>query len=151
MSKLLAYIGEGFMPIVRAGDTVVHDLHGSRFTSYTAPSLGSKELCAWRLDVPAGTEGVPHTVTKEEIVFILSGTLDVSLTPAQQTPQTPQNPQTLQTPQTSGPGDAVVVPPGTTLRIANLGDEPASAWVTTSAGLVAVLADGTRLTPPWAR
>jgi quercetin dioxygenase-like cupin family protein len=127
------------MPIVRASDTVVHDMHGSRFTSYAAPSRGSKELCAWRLDVPAGREGVPHTVTKEEVVFVLSGALDVSLTPG------PQDAQT------SRPGDAIVVPPGATVRIANAGDQPASAWVTTSAGLEAVLADGTRLAPPWVR
>jgi quercetin dioxygenase-like cupin family protein len=146
------------MPIVRAGDTVVHDLHGSRFTSYTAPSRGGKELCAWRLDVPAGSEGVPHTVTREEIVFVLSGTLGVSLTDGTNKPTGPQpnDPQTeggpgLNNPQTCAPGDAIVIPPGATLRISNPGDEPASAWVTTSAGLEAVLADGTRLTPPWVR
>ena len=49
------------------------------------------------------------------------------------------------------PGDAIVVPPGSSLRVDNPGDEPASAWVTTSAGLEAVLADGTRLSPPWTR
>jgi uncharacterized RmlC-like cupin family protein len=135
------------MPIVRPQDTVVHDLHGSRFTSYTAPSRGSKELCAWRLDVPAGTQGVPHTVTREEIVFILSGTLHVSLSDAPASPDR-TNPDTAGT-RASHAGDAIVVPPGATVRIANHGEEPASAWVTTSAGLQAVLPDGTTLTPPW--
>jgi hypothetical protein len=40
------------LPVVRAADAVVHDLHGSRFTSYAAPARGSTELRAWRLDVP---------------------------------------------------------------------------------------------------
>jgi quercetin dioxygenase-like cupin family protein len=132
------------MPIVHAQDAVVHDMHGSRFTSYSAPSRGGQELCAWRLDVPAGTQGVPHTVTKEEIVFVLSGTLSVSLS-------RPDDEKEAARPQTSAPGDAIVVPPGATLRIANPGEEPASAWVTTSAGLEAVLPDGSRVIPPWAR
>ena len=36
------------MPVVHAADAVIHDMHGSRFTSYAAPSRGSAELCAWR-------------------------------------------------------------------------------------------------------
>ena len=132
------------MPIVRAQDAVVHDLHGARFTSYAAPSRGSQELCAWRLDVPPGTPGQPHTVSREEVVFVLSGTLHVSLS---------HDPETIGAarPEPSQPGDAVVIPQGCTLRVANHGTDPASAWVTTSVGIEAVLPDGTKLTPPWAR
>jgi quercetin dioxygenase-like cupin family protein len=127
------------MPVVRAADAVTHDMHGSRFHSYAAPKLGSKELCAWRLEVPPGNRGVPHAVTREEVLFVLAGTLHVSLSDA---------PDAV----TAVPaGDAVVVHPGSRLRVDNLGDEPASAWVTTSAGLEAVLADGSRLDPPWTR
>ena len=127
------------MPVVRAADGVVHEMHGSRFTSYAAPARGSKELCAWRLDVPPATQGVPHTVSREEILFVLAGTLRVTIggVPAAG--------------EQCGPGDAIVVPPGSSLRVDNPGDEPASAWVTTSAGLEAVLADGSRISPPWTR
>jgi quercetin dioxygenase-like cupin family protein len=132
------------MPIVHAADAVVHDLHGTRFTSYAAPSRGSQELCAWRLDVPPGTPGQPHTVTREEVLFVLAGTLHVSLS---------GHPETIDAApaEPSRPGDAVVIPPGSTLRVANQGTEPASAWVTTNADLEAVLPDGTKLTPPWTR
>jgi uncharacterized RmlC-like cupin family protein len=132
------------MPVVHAEDAVEHDLHGSRFTSYAAPSRGAKELCAWRIDVPAGTPGLPHTVTKEEVLFVLTGTLHVSLS---------DTPETIDAapPQPGQAGDAIVVPSGTTLRLANNSDKPASAWVTTSAGLEAVLPDGSRLSPPWTR
>ena len=126
------------MPVVHAGEAVVHDLHGSRFTSYAAPSLGrSQELAAWRVEVPPGSPGVPHTVTREEVLYLLSGTLLVSIGdgPAIQ----------------SKPGDAVVVPPGARFKIENPGDEPASAWVTTSAGLEATLPDGSTISPPWVR
>ena len=132
------------MPIVHAADAVVHDLHGARFTSYAAPSRGSQELCAWRLDVPPGSPGQPHTVTREEVVFVLAGTLHVSLSDGPETIDAAQ-------PQPGRPGDAVVIPQGSTLRVANHGPEPASAWVTTSVGLEAVLPDGTKLTPPWTR
>jgi uncharacterized RmlC-like cupin family protein len=132
------------MPVVHAADAIQHDLHGSCFTSYAAPSRGAKELCAWRVDVPAGTPGLPHTVTKEEVLFVLNGTLHVSLSDTLETIDTSPA-------QISRAGDAIVVPPGTTLRLANNGDEPASAWVTTSVGLEAVLPDGSRLAPPWTR
>ena len=127
------------MPVVHAADAVIHDMHGSRFTSYAAPSRGSAELCAWRLDVAPGSKGVTHAVSREEILFVLSGTLHVTLGdgPADGQP--------------GRPGDAIVVPPGSSLRLDNPGDEPASAWVTTSAGLEAVLPDGSRLSPPWTR
>jgi quercetin dioxygenase-like cupin family protein len=123
------------VPVVQAAEAVVHDTHGSRFTSYAAPSLGSRELAAWRVDVPPGSPGVPHTVTREEILYMLTGTLLVSLGEGPATP--------------SKPGDAIVVPPGVNFSIENPGDEPASAWVTTSAGLEATLADGSIFSPPW--
>jgi mannose-6-phosphate isomerase-like protein (cupin superfamily) len=80
---------------------------------------------------------VPHTVTKEEVLYVLSGTLLVSIAdgPAIK----------------SKPGDAIVVPPGVRFNIENPGDEPASAWVTTSAGLEATLPDGSTISPPWVR
>jgi quercetin dioxygenase-like cupin family protein len=47
-------------------------------------------------------------------------------------------------------GDVVLVPAGAELRVDG-GTAPARVWVTTSPGLEAELADGTRLVPPWAR
>ena len=160
------------MPIVRAADAVVHDMHGSRFCSYAAPALGSHELCAWRLEIPPGSKGVPHTVTREEVLFVLAGTLDVSLSapPADGRATTEEGVASgkkapgvagasgaatkdglPEAATVAGPGDAIVVPAGSTLRLDNPGGEPVSAWVTTSIGLEAVLADGTRITPPWTR
>ena len=157
------------MPIVRAADAVVHDMHGSRFCSYAAPALGSKELCAWRLEVPPGSRGIPHTVTREEVLFVLGGTLHVSLSgaPANAKAATAEGAPEAATAEgapeaataegareaatAAGVGDAVVVPAGSMLRVDNPGDEPASAWVTTSTGLEAVLADGSRVAPPWTR
>jgi mannose-6-phosphate isomerase-like protein (cupin superfamily) len=130
------------MPVIRAADAVTHDLHGARFSSYAAPARGSHELCAWRVDLPGGSHGVPHTVSREEILFVLGGTPQVTMSGQDGAAGDPVS---------SGPGDVVVVPPGTTFQLDNPGREPASAWVTTSVGLEATLADGSRLTPPWVR
>jgi mannose-6-phosphate isomerase-like protein (cupin superfamily) len=131
------------MSVIHAADTVVHDLHGSRFTSYAAPARGSRELCAWRLEVPAGSTGASHTVSREEILFVLTGSLRVALSDG------PIGADTVSHP--AGPGDAVLIPAGASLRVDNPGSEPATAWVTTSVGLEAVLADGSRIAPPWVR
>jgi quercetin dioxygenase-like cupin family protein len=128
------------MPVIHAAEAVAHDMHGSRFTSYAAPARGSAELCAWRLDVPSRCEGTTHAVSREEVVFVLGGTLLVTLGDE---------------PDAAGiacrAGDAIVVPAGSSVRVDNPADEPASAWVTTSVGLEAVLPDGSRLSPPWLR
>jgi len=128
------------MPVIYAADAVAHDMHGSRFTSYAAPARGSAELCAWRLDVPACGQGTAHVVSREEILFVLGGTLLVTLG---------DGPDAAAV--ACRPGDAIVVPAGSSVRIDNPGEEPASAWVTTSVGLEAVLPDGSRLSPPWVR
>jgi len=128
------------MPVIRAADAVVHDMHGSRFTSYAAPARGSAELCAWRLDVPAGCEGTGHAVNREEIMFMLGGTLLVTLGDGAEAAGV-----------ACRAGDAIVIPPGSSVRVDNPGEELASAWVTTSVGLEAVLPDGLRLSPPWVR
>lgn len=124
------------MPVIRTRDAVEHRLHGSTFHSFAAPAGGSRELCAWRLEVAAGTEGVAHRVTREEIFLLLGGELTVTLDGV-----------------TScvGPGEVVLVPAGAELKADNRTAATATAWVTTSVGLEATLPDGSRISPPWVR
>jgi quercetin dioxygenase-like cupin family protein len=49
------------------------------------------------------------------------------------------------------PGDVLVVPAGAELTLDNRGAEAGAAWVTTSVGFEAVLADGSSISPPWVR
>lgn len=123
------------MAIFRSIDSVDHQAHGSTFSSYAAPSRGSAQLCAWRLTVPADQQGVAHRPTREEILLVLDGALQVTLDGASSE---------------LGPGDVAVVPAGSEFRV-DSGPAGAAAWVTTTSGLEAVLADGTRLAPPWAQ
>jgi quercetin dioxygenase-like cupin family protein len=124
------------MPIVREPDAVPHRLHGATFHSFAAPATGSRELCAWRLEVAPGTAGAAHRVSREEVLLLLTGDLIVTL-------------DGVTTP--LAPGDVVVVPAGSQLRVDNASRGPATAWVTTSVGLEATMADGSTISPPWVR
>ncbi|MEU6092270.1 cupin domain-containing protein [Streptomyces sp. NPDC047085] len=123
------------MPVVRSSDAVTHEIHGARFVSYATPGTGSKELCAWRGEIPPETKAPAHTVTREEIFHLLLGELLITLDG--------------HTERISA-GDTVIINPGATLAVENPTGHTAISWVTTSIGLEAELADGTRITPPWA-
>jgi quercetin dioxygenase-like cupin family protein len=122
------------VPVVRPADALAFETHGSRFLSYVSPSRGSRELCAWQLSVPAGLRGVAHRPTREEVLLVLDGELQVTLDGESAALHR---------------GEAVLVPAGSELRV-DAGPEGASAWVTTTPGLEAVTADGGRIRPPWA-
>ncbi|WP_369176763.1 cupin domain-containing protein [Streptomyces mutabilis] len=123
------------MPIVRSSEAVTHEIHGARFVSYATPRTGSKELCAWRGEIPAGTKAPAHTVSREEIFHLLTGELLLTLDGRTERVTA---------------GDTVIINRGSTLAVENPTDRTATSWVTTSVGLEAELADGTLLTPPWA-
>ncbi|BFV60022.1 cupin domain-containing protein [Kitasatospora sp. CMC57] len=123
------------MPVIRSNSTTVHEIHGARFTVHANPATGSAELCAWRLEIPAGTAGTPHTVSREEILHLLGGSPEVVLDGERTT---------------LAPGDTVIVPAGSSFCVDNPGVSAATAWVTTGVGLQATLADGTVVAPPWA-
>jgi quercetin dioxygenase-like cupin family protein len=123
------------MSVVRPADAVSFTTHGSHFLSYVSPSRGSRELCAWQLTVPPELRGAAHRPTREEVLFVLDGELHVTLDG-----------------RTSAlhHGDVVLVPAGSELRV-DAGPAGARAWVTSTPGLEAVTADGTRISPPWAQ
>jgi mannose-6-phosphate isomerase-like protein (cupin superfamily) len=121
------------MPVIPAAEAVVHELHGTRFVAYAAPSRGSDELCAWRVEVPAGSAGTPHTVTREQVLCLVSGTARVTLGDETRTVTA---------------GDVIVVPVGPAFCLETT-IEPVVAWVTTSVGLRAELPDGSTIAPPW--
>ncbi|MGW4569165.1 cupin domain-containing protein [Streptomyces sp. NPDC004561] len=123
------------MPFVRSSEATTHEIHGARFVSYATPLTGSGELCAWRGEIPAGTRAPAHTVSREEIFHLLVGDLLITLDD--------------RTERVSA-GDTVIVNAGSTLAVENPTGHTAISWVTTSVGLTAELADGTRITPPWA-
>ena len=124
------------MPVIRAAQSVVHQMHGTSFTSYASPARGSRELCAWHIEIPGRTEGVPHHVSREEVLYILGGTLRVTV-----------DGETAD----AAAGDVVLVLAGAQFGAINQADSPATAWVTTTVGFAGILPDGSWFTPPWTR
>ncbi|MET9496817.1 cupin domain-containing protein [Streptomyces sp. NPDC006552] len=124
------------MPFIRSAEAVVHEIHGGRFVSYVRPATGSRDLAAWRVELPAAMSGPTHTISAEETFYVLTGRFRLTIDG--------------EAAELSA-GDAAVAPAGSALGVANPGDQPAHIWVTTRAGLTAELPDGSTLAPPWAR
>ncbi len=122
------------MSLVTGGEAEVFEAHGARFSSYARPALGSDQLCAWRVEVPADSRGVPHRPSREEVLYCLSGELAVTVDGTRHTLR---------------PGDAAHVPAGSELSLDG-GPHGGAALTATLAGIEAVLPDGTTLRPPWA-
>jgi quercetin dioxygenase-like cupin family protein len=110
------------------GDSAqLHEFGGFEFRSLAVPSRGSAEIALWTVDVPEGGDGTPHRASKEEVFYVLSGSVTIQG-------------------QTAGAGDAIVVPPDTELSLTG---GPARVLVATSVGIRGTLADGRTITPPW--
>jgi quercetin dioxygenase-like cupin family protein len=125
------------MPHLIADTSTSRDLHGVTFTSFARTATGASELAAWRADFRPRTPGEAHTMTREEILHVLSGALTVEIDTERFT---------------ALPGEAVLVPSGAVFSIGNDTDELAQAWVVTTIGMNAEMrADGAKIVPPWAQ
>jgi mannose-6-phosphate isomerase-like protein (cupin superfamily) len=122
------------MTIIRAAEAPRFAMDGSEFVVFSGPSNGSRQICTWRLTVPPGHESMPHTLDRDEVFVVLSGSLRLS----------PDGP-------VLGPGDSAVVPAGAPIAAANPAGEPAEVYVAIQAGFTAFKQDGEVFgTPPWA-
>ncbi len=125
------------MPRIAATTAPVFHAHGVQFTSHVSTAAGSESLAAWRADFAPDTPGQAHTMSREEILYVLGGELDVEIGENEFRAST---------------GDAVLVPAHTPFRVSNISDAPASAWVTTTVGMTATMLDsGDEFAPPWAQ
>lgn len=124
------------MPITDARTAPVHEMAGTRFTPLAAPSSGSTEICVWRVELPPHAGAVPHELTREEVLVILSGTARASIGG-----------------RVAGvaPGSAIIVPPGTPFSLTAVGDEPVVALACLPVGGQARMPGEEPFTPPWAR
>lgn len=125
------------MPHLTATDAPTFSVHGVTFTSLVSSATGSHTLAAWRADFAPRTPGEAHTMSDEEVLHLLDGTLAFEVGEERFTAHA---------------GEAVLVPAGAVFRVTNASDQPASAWVTTTLGMTATMIDsGERMTPPWAQ
>ena len=109
---------------------------GFTFRPLAVPSRGSSELAVWALDLEPGVSSETHSMDREEVFIVISGTVSATVADREVT---------------AGPGDAVIVPAHATLQIRNAsGREPARLTAATSVGMKAVVG-GASFTPPWAQ
>lgn len=112
-------------------------MHGVTFTSFASSASGAASLAAWRADFQPRTPGQAHSMSQEEILYVIAGELEVSIDDVIAVVHA---------------GDAVLVPAGGLLRVSNDTDRPATAWVTTVLGMTATMEQGgDRFAPPWAQ
>jgi quercetin dioxygenase-like cupin family protein len=118
-----------------AAETPRFQLPGLEFTGLASPSRGSADLCTWRLTLEHGLSSPePHTLDRDEIFMVLEGAIRLS---ADGDPVRA--------------GDVAVVPAGTPIQVANVGDGEAVVVVAIPSGFTATAADGSLIgTPPWA-
>ncbi|MGW6930264.1 cupin domain-containing protein [Lentzea sp. NPDC054927] len=115
------------MLLVTGDSAELFEFGGFEFRPLAVPSRGSTEVLLWTVDVPEGGDGTPHSASKEEVFYVLSGSVTIQG-------------------QTAGVGDVIVVPPNTELSLTG---GPARVLVATSVGIKGTLADGQTITPPW--
>ncbi len=120
---------------INAAEAPRFQLPGLEFTGLASPSRGSAHLCTWRLMLEDGlTSADAHTLDRDEIFMVLDGTIRLS----------PEG-------EPVGAGDVAVVPAGSPIQVANVGDGPAEVIVAITSGFSATMADGAEVgTPPWA-
>jgi mannose-6-phosphate isomerase-like protein (cupin superfamily) len=123
------------MAILRAAHAPRFEIPGVTFVGMASPTRGSEQMCTWKIIVAPGHESDgAHTLDRDEVFMVLTGTVRLA---ADGEPL--------------GPGDAVVVPAGEPIALANPGELPAEVMVAIPAGFTATTADGTSMgTPPWA-
>lgn len=129
------------MPVLRAPSGPTHSVGEVLVTSLATPARGSAETSVWQVDVPPGAVGTPHSVTREEVLVVVTGAVVVEL-----------DGQELEV----SAGDSVVVPVGSRFALSGSGrrDEDggqvARLLCALPVGGQARVGDGLPFTPPWA-
>jgi mannose-6-phosphate isomerase-like protein (cupin superfamily) len=123
------------MPITDASRAPLHEMAGTRFTPLAAPSSGSTEICVWRVELSPHADAVPHELTREEVLVVLSGTARASIGGRVAD---------------VGAGGAIIVPPDTPFSLTALGGEPVVALAYLPVGGQARMPGEEPFTPPWA-
>jgi quercetin dioxygenase-like cupin family protein len=123
------------MHILTSQNSPVFILPGATFTGMAAPSRGAKETAAWRASIAAGSPGLTHRVTREEIFYVLSGSGIVS-TGGMDHPLVP--------------GAMLIMPPEIDFALSNPHAEALELLAITPVGGQAQVGEEAAFTPPWA-
>jgi mannose-6-phosphate isomerase-like protein (cupin superfamily) len=120
--------------LIAAADAPTFALPGIEFTGLASPSRGSSESAVWVVRIQPGTNGVPHQLTREEVLVVLEGKALARVDLQEYV---------------VGPGDALVVPPWTDFELANPYEAAFRAVAVLPVGGAGVVGKETFI-PPWA-
>jgi mannose-6-phosphate isomerase-like protein (cupin superfamily) len=123
------------MPLIANANTKKFDIPTAQFTACAAPSTGSTETCAWRVTVKAKSDGLPHQLTREEIILALSGSATAQIGTEKYV---------------VAAGDTLIVPAFVDFTLSNPNETDFSAIAILPVGGQAVIGSDAPFTPPWA-
>jgi quercetin dioxygenase-like cupin family protein len=122
------------MAVITREQTQTFELPGTHVTGLASPSRGASETSAWRLRLEPGASSPAHSLDREEIFVVLSGTVRAAYDAHAEE---------------ASAGEALIVAPGEEVTLSTVGAEPFEAVALLPVGGTAPL-DGERMVPPWA-
>ena len=123
------------MPIISASDATKFELPNVTFMGLASPQRGSKENSVWRLTIAPKAPGLPHQLTREEIIIVLSGSAIAEIGRERHR---------------LSEGDAIIVPAKTDFSLSNDSEEAFEALAVLPVGGQAIIGKDAPFTPPWA-
>lgn len=122
------------MSVIRAAECRRSETPTAVMTTLASPTQGGAGCALWRVDAPAGSRGPVHAIDAEQVWAFLEGSATIDLGGELIVVE---------------PGDALVMPAGTSRQVSGDADTGFVAVVTSPAGAQAVLPNGGKVVPPW--
>jgi quercetin dioxygenase-like cupin family protein len=123
------------VPFVSLSSAPKFELPNVTFMGLASPQRGSKENSVWRLTLAPKAPGLPHQLTREETIIVLSGTAIAEIGKERHR---------------LSEGDVIIVPAMTDFSLSNDGAEAFEAIAVLPVGGQAIVGNDAPFTPPWA-
>ena len=123
------------MPFVSLSDAPRFELPNVTFMGLSSPQRCSNENSVWRVTIAPNAPGLPHQLTREETVIVLSGTAIAEIGKERHR---------------VSEGDVIIVPAMTDFSLSNDGAEAFEAIAVLPVGGQAIVGNDAPFTPPWA-
>lgn len=123
------------MPFVSLSKAPKFELPDVTFMGLASPQRGSKENSVWHLTIAPNAPGLPHRLTREETIIVLSGTAIAEIGAERHR---------------ISEGDVIIVPEMTDFSLSNDSAEAFEAIAVLPVGGQAIIGNDAPFTPPWA-